>query len=79
VNVHHGIRCETPPKSGTLGNDDNHRYEHAADSITKPLDVGATGLGALHGGDNVRQGRGFAGSGNAYDEPAIEIYVSAKS
>src|SRR5665213_4027450 len=74
VDVHRRVRCETPPKSGAHGDDDNHRHEHTADAITESLNVRATGLCALHGSNDVCQCRGFAGSRDAHDEPAIETY-----
>ena len=35
---------------------------------------GAAGLGALHGGDDLRQRGGFPGGGDAHDQAAVQIH-----
>ena len=54
------------------GNDDGHK--DAADAVAEALNVGAAGLGALHGGDDVRQRRRLAGGGDAQDEVTVQIH-----
>ncbi len=52
-----------------IAHDDRHK--HAAHPVAEALDVRAAGLGALDGGDDVRQRGGFAGGGHAHDEAAV--------
>ena len=68
------FRREAPPKRGGNGDGDDDRHEHAAHAVAEALDVGAAGLGALHGGDDVRERGAFAGGGHAHDEPAVQIH-----
>ncbi len=74
VDLPRGIRRESPPKSSGQGDQHYDRHEHAADAVGKTLDVRAAGLGALHGGDDVRQRRGLAGCGDAHHEAAAQIH-----
>jgi hypothetical protein len=64
------------PHQSPGGEGDKHydRHEHAADAVSKTLDVRAAGLGALHGGDDVRQRRGFASCGDAHHEAAVQVH-----
>ena len=73
VNFARRFRRESPPKSGGDGDGNDGGHEHVAHAVAEALDVGAAGLGALHGGDDVRQRGGFAGGGHAHDKPAIQI------
>ena len=74
VNFARRFRRESPPKPGGDGDGDDDGHEHTAHAVAKALDVGAAGLGALHGGDDVGQRGGFAGGGHAHDEPAVQIH-----
>ena len=74
VNVFRRFRHESPPQRGGDGDGDDDRHEDAAHAVAEALDVGAAGLGALHGGDDVRQRGAFAGGRHAHDEPAIQIH-----
>ena len=68
------VRRESPPQRGGHGDGDNDRHKDIANAVAEALDVGAAGLRALHGGDDVRQRSGFAGSGDAHDEATVEIH-----
>ena len=74
VNVSRPMPAQAPTKAGGERNGDDDRHEHAAHAVAEALDVGAAGLGALHGGDDVRERGGFAGGGHAHDEPAVQIH-----
>ena len=74
VNMIRRFRRETPPKRGGNRNRDDNRHEHAAHAVAEALDVGAAGLGALDGGDDVRKRGGFAGGGHAHDEAAVQVH-----
>ena len=74
MNVSGRFRRKPPPKSGGDGNGNDDRHEDAAHAVAEALDVGAAGLGALHGGDDVRECGGFAGGRHAHDEPAVQIH-----
>jgi len=74
VNMFGRCRRESPPQCGGDGDDNDGRNEDVAHAVAEALDVGAAGLGALHGGDDVRQCRAFAGGGHAHDEPAVQIH-----
>ena len=69
--------CE-PKNSRRQRNDDDDRHEDVADAVAESLDVGAAGLLALHGGDDVRERGAFASRGDAHDEAAIKIYGAGK-
>ena len=73
VNLIRRFRRKAPPQSGGDGDGNDDRHEHAAHAVAEALDAGAAGLGALHGGDDVRERGAFAGGGHAHDEPAVQI------
>ncbi len=52
--------------------------KHVAHAVAETLDVGAAGLRALHGGDDVRERGAFAGCRHAHNEPTIQIHRAGK-
>ena len=74
VNLICGFGRESPPQSGGERDADNDRHEDIAHAIAKALDVGATGLRAPDGGDDVSKRGAFAGGDDAHSEAAIEIH-----
>ena len=63
-----------PKNSRRERNGDDHRHEDAADTVAEPLDVGAAGLRALDGGDDVGERGRLASGGDAHDKTAIQIH-----
>ena len=68
------IRRQAPPEAGSQRHGDHERHKDAADPVTQSLDVRPAGLGALDGGDDVRQGRLFARRSHAHHQPAVEVH-----
>jgi hypothetical protein len=77
VNAPGRLRGQAPPQRRRHGDDDDHRYEHAAHPVAELLDFGAAVLRALNHGDDLRQRGGIARGGDAHDEAAVEVHGAA--
>lgn len=64
---------EAPAEAGGQRHRDHQRHKDTADTVTEPLDVGAAGLGALHGGNDVRQRRFFAGRRYEHHQAPVDV------